>query len=129
MSIFILAISLLITYTAFGQEIEPEGIFSLRGTLWEYNGSSIGFYGGDVYLCSSIGNCTECDYSSYFSLPFLGSFSGELMNDQLIENLEIDGFASPFFGFGFLTECYDDYIGSPTCYYYFMNKVSNRFSP
>ena len=62
-SILVILIAVMITTPCLAQEIEPEGIFSTEGTLWQRSvivtlppdipqtHDEIGFYQGTVYIC------------------------------------------------------------------------------
>ena len=77
----------LVSSPCFAQEVEPEGIFSLEGTLWRFgtaitfytrfpffqitnSDSELGFHQETVYRCSG-DNCDVVTRASYINSPVL----------------------------------------------------------
>ena len=95
-TILVILITVMVATPCFSQEIEPDGIFSLDGTLWRYfrpdinfriyppppffDGINVireelGFYQGIPYKCRS-GTCSDYgDFGIYVNTPVLGVFS------------------------------------------------------
>ena len=90
-TILVVLIAVMIATPCFAQEIEPDGLFSLDGTLWKFfrpeiqfgttygqpyfyigvNSGEVGFYQGSVYWCSENG-CKSVRWT-YINTPVIGN--------------------------------------------------------
>ena len=114
-TILVVIIVALVVTPCFAQEIEPERIFSIEGTLWRGwfiglltfppfvripGSGSIGFHQETVYFCSET---TECTPSSGYN-NFIDSPLGSIVFDTYFEvgNLGFELIILQPFGFGVL---------------------------
>ena len=113
-------------------QIETERFFTPKGTLWQLQGvgDQIGFYDGNVWICSdcrNVGGCPDCkritdsDYTNRLSSSFQASYCDE--ND--LNCINLSGYTISFLRFGNLILC-SEFEG---CLSFSLYKFSNFFSP
>ena len=82
--VFLGLITALISNPCFAQlefnQINPKGLFSLNGTLWQIDDSDIiiGFDEGTVYACISSSICSPADDAFYFDFIFISFFKMDI---------------------------------------------------
>ena len=117
--ILVVIMALVFATPCFAQEIEPDGLFSLEGTMWrccwiqvgigcagyyipilclpEVNRScdNMAFYEGDVYGCNDdVTSCEIDSYASYMDLPLVST----------VTDVRIYSFPSGYYEFGVMLD-------------------------
>ena len=129
--ILVIPMIIVIVTPCFTQEIEPKGIFSLHGTLWNFEPTwdtglygteyYLGFHQGNVYFAVTDSFNEPSDFSIIDNAMYLNfiAFSIFFMRDEY----QISGILYPAIGVGLGTS------PSPSLAILFIKKVSNKFEP
>jgi len=87
-TLLVMLLAVMVATPCFGQEIEPDGLFSIEGTRWRVCQiffqtnlrpiislqckEDLAFYSGSVYLCTSSGTCQIIPFLDYIDTPIVG---------------------------------------------------------
>ncbi len=100
-TILVVFITLTFSVPCIAEGMEPNGLFGLHGTLWEYQIEievpNAGFYAGKVYVVSD-SDCVMFSSSSYADFFFFSVFQAS------IEFFTMNGLLSSFLGIGMMKE-------------------------
>jgi len=141
-TLLVLLMMLVVTTPCFAQEVEPEGFFTLEGTLWvtlEKNemDSYTGFHGGEIYRigtvqfpapveeCSPVSDFPGNDVCFYSTLPLFAMFYYDYVT---MSKTHVYGFMLPHLSIGF--KFYpSQFYGHPFPYVDVLIKVDSNWVP
>jgi len=146
-AILVMLIGLMALTPCLAQELEPDGIFSLDGTLWLRLGSNesnhkMGFYDGEIYLigkyyseqfpiepheqCSPVCQRPDNSICFYSTLPFLAIFYYDYNSNM--QQTHSSGFMLPHLSIGFRFSP-SQFIGPPFIIVNTFKKVDSDWVP
>jgi hypothetical protein len=132
-TVLVVLMSLMFATPCLAENVKPDGLFSIEGTLWAIegeDGESFGFYEGNVHISIEMNLCIEIMSSSYHDYLIFSLFSykvdaGVTPNPYKIK---CTGILFPILGIGFAIEN-DDQGGSKYKRQYLFNKANDSWQP
>jgi hypothetical protein len=77
-TVLVVLMSLMFATPCLAENVKPDGLFSIEGTLWAIegeDGESFGFYEGNVHISIEMNLCIEIMSSSYHDYLIFSLFS------------------------------------------------------